>query len=157
MNRINSTEIITVHIYYYITEVFYQLITAILPIHFDNLGSTSTHLRDRSEPECIPLLAVLGVMAYSVDPGTVNTDITRHIMQPIQSLTKTFSFLIKTPAEGAYTTVYCAVTPENQLLTGGHYKSVWKAAAGISGINRCLWRQGVVQTPADVSLKGAAC
>lgn len=67
---------------------------------------------------------VLGVMAYSVDPGTVNTEITRHLMRPLANLVKAFSFLIKTPAEGAYTTIYCTVTPENQLLTGGYYKSV---------------------------------
>lgn len=63
-------------------------------------------------------------MAYAVDPGVVNTEITRHFMSPFVSLIRTFSFVIKTPAEGAYTTVYCTVTPENQLLTGGYYKSV---------------------------------
>lgn len=67
---------------------------------------------------------VLGVMAYSVDPGMVNTEITRHLMRPLVNLVKAFSFFIKTPAEGAYTTIYCTVTPENQLLTGGYYKSV---------------------------------
>ncbi|KAL7373492.1 hypothetical protein ABVT39_007660 [Epinephelus coioides] len=64
----------------------------------------------------------MGVMAYSVDPGSVNTEITRHIRRPLVDAIKMFSFLIKTPAEGAYTTIYCTVTPENQLLTGGHYK-----------------------------------
>lgn len=71
--------------------------------------------------------AVLGVMAYSVDPGIVNTEITRHIRRPLVDIIKTFGFLIRTPAEGAYTTIYCTVTPENQLLTGGHYKSVGNA------------------------------
>ncbi|XP_049913216.1 retinol dehydrogenase 11 [Epinephelus moara] len=64
----------------------------------------------------------MGVMAYSVDPGSVNTEITRHIRRPLVDAIKMFGFLIKTPAEGAYTTIYCTVTPENQLLTGGHYK-----------------------------------
>lgn len=67
---------------------------------------------------------VLGVSAYAVDPGMVNTEITRHMMRPMAALIKAFSFFIKTPVEGAYTTVYCTVTPENQLLTGGYYKSV---------------------------------
>uniref|UniRef100_A0A3Q3VTP8 Uncharacterized protein n=1 Tax=Mola mola TaxID=94237 RepID=A0A3Q3VTP8_MOLML len=62
-----------------------------------------------------------GVMAYAVDPGPVNTEILRHVMRPLASIAKTFSFLIKTPAEGASTTIYCVVTPENQLLTGGYY------------------------------------
>ncbi|GAA6235417.1 retinol dehydrogenase 11-like isoform X2 [Lates japonicus] len=65
---------------------------------------------------------VLGVMAYSVDPGMVNTEITRHIRRPLVDIFKTFGSLIKTPAEGAYTINYCVVTPENQLLTGGYYK-----------------------------------
>ncbi len=72
----------------------------------------------------MPLPTALGVMVYCVDPGVVNTEITRHAIRPFVSLVKTFSFLIKTPAEGAYTSVYCAVTAENQLVTGGYYKSV---------------------------------
>lgn len=63
-------------------------------------------------------------MAYSVDPGLVRTEITRHLGRPLVDIIKIFDFLIKTPAEGANTTIYCAVTPENQLLTGGYYKSV---------------------------------
>lgn len=63
-------------------------------------------------------------MAYSVDPGIVNTEITRYIKRPLVDFFKTFQFLLKTPAEGAYTTIYCTVTPENQLLTGGYYKLV---------------------------------
>ncbi|XP_008305673.1 retinol dehydrogenase 11 [Cynoglossus semilaevis] len=64
----------------------------------------------------------LGVTVYSVDPGMVNTDITRHIRRPLVDVFKRFSTLLKTPAEGACTTIYCIVSPENQLLTGGHYK-----------------------------------
>ncbi|XP_022049385.2 retinol dehydrogenase 11 [Acanthochromis polyacanthus] len=65
---------------------------------------------------------VLGVMAYSVDPGIVNTEITRHVRRPLGDIIKTFGSLIKSPAEGAYTTLYCTVTPENQLHTGGFYR-----------------------------------
>lgn len=74
----------------------------------------------------ISFSAVLGVMAYCVDPGVVNTEITRHIYRPLAAMIKTFSFLLKTPSEGAYTTIYCTVTPESQMLTGGYYKSVHK-------------------------------
>ncbi|XP_034018785.1 retinol dehydrogenase 11 [Thalassophryne amazonica] len=66
----------------------------------------------------------VGVTAYAVDPGYVNTDILRHMQKnPFLSLVKGFSFLLLTPAEGAYTTIYCTVTPENQLLTGGYYRN----------------------------------
>ncbi|KAM6970996.1 retinol dehydrogenase 11 [Tautogolabrus adspersus] len=64
----------------------------------------------------------LGVTAYAVDPGMVNTEITRHLRRPLMDLATTFKFLTKTPAEGASTTIYCTVTPENLLLTGGYYR-----------------------------------
>ncbi|XP_073344425.1 retinol dehydrogenase 11 [Pagrus major] len=76
---------------------------------------------------------VLGVMAYSVDPGFVNTEITRHLMRPIGELVKTFGFLIKSPAEGAHTSIYCIVTPENQMLTGGYYKDCAIATTSRAG------------------------
>ncbi|XP_034562562.1 retinol dehydrogenase 11 [Notolabrus celidotus] len=69
----------------------------------------------------------LGVSTYSVDPGMVNTEITRHFRRPLGYLVKTFNFLIKTPAEGANTTVYCTVTPENELLNGGFYRDCAQA------------------------------
>ncbi|XP_028425774.1 retinol dehydrogenase 12, partial [Perca flavescens] len=75
----------------------------------------------------------LGVMAYSVDPGTVNTEITRHLRHPLVGILKTFSSLLKTPAGGAYTTIYCTVTPENQLLTGGYYKDCAIAESSRAG------------------------
>uniref|UniRef100_A0A3B4TGV1 Si:dkey-73n8.3 n=1 Tax=Seriola dumerili TaxID=41447 RepID=A0A3B4TGV1_SERDU len=62
-----------------------------------------------------------GVTAYAVDPGVVNTEITRHIKRPLVDLANLFSSLMRTPAEGAYTTLYCTVTPEHQLLNGGYY------------------------------------
>ncbi|XP_076617726.1 retinol dehydrogenase 11 [Chaetodon auriga] len=75
----------------------------------------------------------LGVMTYCVDPGVVNTEITRHIVRPLVDIIKTFSFVLKTPAEGAHTTIYCAVTPENQLLTGGYYKDCASAQSCRAG------------------------
>ncbi|XP_029955463.1 retinol dehydrogenase 12 [Salarias fasciatus] len=76
---------------------------------------------------------VLGVMAYSVDPGAVNTEITRHFWRPLGDLVKNFGFLIKTPAEGAYTTIYCTVTPENQMVTGGYYRDCASAESCRAG------------------------
>lgn len=48
-------------------------------------------------------------------------------MHPLVSLVKTFGFLIRTPAEGAYTTIYCIITPEDQMHNGGYYR--WGSAA----------------------------
>ncbi len=64
----------------------------------------------------------MGVRVYAVDPGLVKTDIVRHLNKPLQFFVKTFGFLIKTPAEGAYTTLYCALTPD--LSTGAYYRFV---------------------------------
>ncbi|TMS09023.1 Retinol dehydrogenase 11 [Larimichthys crocea] len=76
---------------------------------------------------------VLGVTTYSVDPGVVATELTRHFRRPLLDVLKTFNFLARTPAEGAYTTIYCTVTPENQLLTGGYYKDCARAEASRAG------------------------
>ncbi|XP_051737744.1 LOW QUALITY PROTEIN: retinol dehydrogenase 12 [Ctenopharyngodon idella] len=63
----------------------------------------------------------MGVSVYAVDPGLVKTEIIRHLKKSLQFFVKTFGFLIKTPAEGAYTTLYCAVTPD--LPTGTYYSN----------------------------------
>ncbi|KAM9839678.1 retinol dehydrogenase 12-like [Aulostomus maculatus] len=76
---------------------------------------------------------VLGVMAYAVDPGIVNTEIARHIRLPLAGLMKTFSFMLKSAAEGAYTIIYCTVTPENQLQTGGFYKDCRRVGSSRAG------------------------
>ncbi|XP_066532354.1 retinol dehydrogenase 12 [Hoplias malabaricus] len=63
----------------------------------------------------------LGVTVCAVDPGLVNTALVRHMKKSFQFFVKTFGFLIRTPAEGAYTTLYCALTPD--LLNGGYYSN----------------------------------
>ncbi|XP_053715607.1 retinol dehydrogenase 12 [Synchiropus splendidus] len=75
----------------------------------------------------------LGVMAYAVDPGPVNSDITRHMRRPVARFIKRVAFLIKTSAEGAYTTIYCVVTPEQQMLTGGFYKDCARSSSCRAG------------------------
>nr|XP_055038328.1 retinol dehydrogenase 12 [Misgurnus anguillicaudatus] len=62
----------------------------------------------------------MGVSVYAVDPGLVKTDVIRHMKKSLQFFVKTFGFLIKTPAEGALTTLYCALTPD---LPNGAYFS----------------------------------
>ncbi|MBN3305001.1 RDH11 dehydrogenase, partial [Amia calva] len=61
-----------------------------------------------------------GVTVYAVDPGAVYTEAIRHMKQFIQIFITSFNFLIKTPAEGAYTTLYCALTPD--LENGGYFR-----------------------------------
>ncbi|XP_042570837.1 retinol dehydrogenase 12-like [Cyprinus carpio] len=61
------------------------------------------------------------VSVYAVDPGLVKTDIIRHLKKSLQLFVKTRGFLIQTPAEGAYNTLYCALTPD--LPTGIYYSN----------------------------------
>lgn len=74
-----------------------------------------------------------GVLVYSVDPGAVNTEIIRHIQRPLVDFVKTFGFLIKTPAEGALSVIYCVVNPESQMVNGGYYKACASAESCRAG------------------------
>lgn len=67
-------------------------------------------------------LTEMGVSVYAVNPGVVKTDLVRHMKKSLQFFVKTFGFLIKNPAEGAYTTLYCALTPD--LPSGAYYRLV---------------------------------
>ncbi|XP_033055125.1 dehydrogenase/reductase SDR family member on chromosome X isoform X2 [Trachypithecus francoisi] len=69
------------------------------------------------------LLAAEGshVTANVVDPGVVNTDLYRHVFWGTRLVKKLFSWLLfKTPDEGAWTSIYAAVTPELEGV-GGRY------------------------------------
>ncbi|KAF0028209.1 hypothetical protein F2P81_019296 [Scophthalmus maximus] len=105
---------------------------AIGRIQFDDLGGEQAYHPARAYAqsklanvlftrELAKRTEALGVTAYSVDPGFVNTEITRHLWRPLADTVKSVGFLIRTPAEGAHTNIYCLVTAENLLLTGGHY------------------------------------
>lgn len=77
----------------------------------------------------------LGVMAYAVDPGIVHTELTRHMTQPLQELIRRFGFLVKSPAEGAYTSLHCAVASEAELITGGYYRDCAEAVCSRAGLD----------------------
>ena len=62
-----------------------------------------------------------------MDPGKVSTEIIRHLRRSLQLFLRTFAFVMKTPAEGSYTTLFCAVTPD--LESGGYYR--WALAIQI--------------------------
>ncbi|XP_059241544.1 dehydrogenase/reductase SDR family member on chromosome X isoform X1 [Mustela nigripes] len=69
------------------------------------------------------LLAAQGspVTANVVDPGVVNTDLYRHVFWGTRLIKKLFSWwFFKTPDEGAWTSVYAAVTPDLEGI-GGRY------------------------------------
>jgi len=75
-----------------------------------------------------------GVTVYSVHPGAVKTDLTRHVFSEqsssvSRSLVRAsqwpiFSWILKwkTPVHGAQTSIYCAIAPELEGITGKYYR-----------------------------------
>lgn len=69
-----------------------------------------------------------GVTTYSLHPGVIRTELGRHFW-PTMALWKRvvytpLMFLIKSPTEGAQTTIYCAVEESLQNESGLYYRSV---------------------------------
>ncbi|XP_066244150.1 retinol dehydrogenase 11 [Saccopteryx leptura] len=61
-----------------------------------------------------------GVTAYSVHPGTVNSELVRH-SSFMRLMWQLFSFFIKTPQQGAQTSLHCALTEGLENLSGKHF------------------------------------
>uniref|UniRef100_A0A673TK51 Retinol dehydrogenase 11 n=1 Tax=Suricata suricatta TaxID=37032 RepID=A0A673TK51_SURSU len=83
-----------------------------------------------------------GVTTYSVHPGTVNSDLVRHSIF-MKWMWWLFSFFIKTPKQGAQTSLYCAITEGLESLSGHHFSDcsvAWiSAQARNATIARRLW------------------
>ncbi|XP_038074271.1 retinol dehydrogenase 14-like [Patiria miniata] len=67
-----------------------------------------------------------GVSVYTLHPGVINTELNRHIIHPL--LLKFFlrpllGLFLKTPTQGAQTTIYCAVAGELKGLSGRYYSN----------------------------------
>lgn len=62
------------------------------------------------------------VTTYSVHPGTVHSELIRH-STALRWLWQLFFFFIKTPQQGAQTSLYCAVTDGIEGLSGSHFSS----------------------------------
>lgn len=70
------------------------------------------------------ILTGTGVTTYSLHPGVINTELSRHVAQSIgwRMLLSVVRPLIKTPNEGAQTTIYCAVDESLSGETGKYYR-----------------------------------
>ena len=62
-----------------------------------------------------------GVTVYSVHPGTVSSELVRHSAL-MRWIWRIFSFFIKTPQQGAQTSLYCALTEGLEVLSGNHFR-----------------------------------
>ncbi|XP_078089456.1 retinol dehydrogenase 12 isoform X1 [Mustelus asterias] len=82
------------------------------------------------------------VTVNSVHPGAVKSELTRH--SSIMSLAwRVLTFLIKTPEQGAQTSIYCAVAEELREISGKHFSDCSPAFVAPQGRNdataRKLW------------------
>ncbi|XP_056283221.1 retinol dehydrogenase 12 isoform X1 [Pseudoliparis swirei] len=82
------------------------------------------------------------VTVNSVHPGTVNSDLTRHSTLMTIFFT-VFSTFLKTPREGAQTSLYCAVADELHSISGKHFSDCAPAFVAPQGRSeetaRRLW------------------
>lgn len=81
-----------------------------------------------------------GVTTYSVHPGTVHSELTRYssIMRWLWQL---FFVFIKTPQEGAQTSLYCALTEGLESLSGSHFSDCQLAWVSYQGRNEIIARR----------------
>ncbi|CAK6975622.1 retinol dehydrogenase 12 [Scomber scombrus] len=82
------------------------------------------------------------VTVNSVHPGTVNSDLTRHSTL-MTILFSVMSMFLKTPQEGAQTSIYCAVAEELHSISGKHFSDCAPAFVAPQGRSedtaRRLW------------------
>ncbi|XP_062907355.1 retinol dehydrogenase 12 isoform X2 [Mobula hypostoma] len=74
------------------------------------------------------------VTVNSVHPGCVRSELTRH-SSCLAVVWKILTFLIKTPKEGAQTSIYCAVTEELDEVSGKHFSDCQPASVAPQGKN----------------------
>ncbi|XP_044292045.1 retinol dehydrogenase 12-like [Varanus komodoensis] len=84
-----------------------------------------------------------GVIVNALHPGTVYSELTRHL-SIVDTLRKCIPFLLKTPVEGAQTSVYCAVAEELESVSGQYFSDCKPAYVSPQGRNdetaKQLWK-----------------
>ncbi|KAM4664085.1 retinol dehydrogenase 12 [Discoglossus pictus] len=73
-----------------------------------------------------------GVTVNALHPGTVGSELTRH-SAILHNLWKLFSMFVKTPVEGAQTSIYCAVAEELESVTGKYFSDCSPAYVSSKG------------------------
>ncbi|NXT27243.1 RDH12 dehydrogenase, partial [Syrrhaptes paradoxus] len=102
-------------------------------------------LQGKSQRICPGLLSfAIGtkVTANALHPGSVHSELVRHSFV-MSWLWKIFSFLLKTPREGAQTSIYCAVAEELDSVSGQYFSDCQPAYVSPRGrddeIAKKLW------------------
>lgn len=69
-----------------------------------------------------------GVTVYSLHPGVIRTELGRHLVPTLalwkKMIAMSFMMLVKSPWEGAQTTIYCAVDESLTNASGLYYRQV---------------------------------
>ena len=72
-----------------------------------------------------------GVNVYSLHPGVIRTELVRHLLPNMalwkRILAMPIFIMIKSPREGAQTTIYCAVDDSLANSSGLYYRQVTSA------------------------------
>ncbi|XP_068459486.1 retinol dehydrogenase 13-like [Clinocottus analis] len=80
-----------------------------------------------------------GVTTYSLHPGIIRTELGRHFLPTLPLWKRVvftpLKFLIKTPTEGAQTTIYCAVEESLQNESGLYYSDCAPKTAAPQGLD----------------------
>ncbi|KAM7396698.1 hypothetical protein PAMP_019721 [Pampus punctatissimus] len=76
-----------------------------------------------------------GVTTYSLHPGVIRTDLSRHLSLWKRVLCTPLTFFIKSPTEGAQTTIYCAVEESLQKESGLYYSDCAPKTAAPQGLD----------------------
>lgn len=68
-----------------------------------------------------------GVSTYAVNPGIVDTDLKRHLMDSVyrRTMGKINSYFMKSPEAGCQTVLYCALSPDLADESGFMYRLVF--------------------------------
>ncbi len=103
-----------------------------LLLHCRNITMSYLHTHTHSNMLLANSLSVYhsgtGVTTYALHPGVIQTELGRHFFPALslwkRLLSMPFFFFLKTPWQGAQTTIYCAVDESLQNTSGLYYRSV---------------------------------
>ena len=87
-----------------------------------------------------------GVTTYALHPGVIASDVWRQVPWPIRPLIK---LRMRSPQEGAQTSLYCATAPDLASETGGYYEDCAAKAPGASATPELaaeLWQRSEAWT-----------
>jgi retinol dehydrogenase 12 len=96
-------------------------------------------------------LQASGVTTYSLHPGAIASNIWKRVPWPFRAVMK--RVFMRTPEEGARTTVYCATAPDLAGDTGAYYDACSPRPPGRSAtaeLGAELWRRSAAWTGAPV-------